>query len=134
MSETQLAPAPVSPVVGAVEVLVAAQRDGTVWRTSAALTVDPAEPVFAGHFPGRPVFPGVCLVEVVLAVARSAGPEVGAGRLAAVESARFRDVVRPGDRLTVELTVHDGGRCVATVSTGRGPAATIRLRLTLVTS
>lgn len=125
-----------STVAGRVEVLHGATRDGTGWRSAATLTVDAAEPVFAGHFPGRPVFPGVCLIEAVLAAARSTGPGSGAGRvrLAAVESARFRDAVLPGDRLTVELTWSDRWRCAATVSTDRGRAASVRLRLAEVPS
>ncbi|MEU8241040.1 hypothetical protein AB0C07_22580 [Actinoplanes missouriensis] len=128
---TALAAAPLSPVRGGIEVIAAARRDGAVWRSAAALPVDAAEPVFAGHFPGRPVFPGVCLIDAVFAAARLTGPAAGSDRaaLAAVESARFRDAVLPGDRVTIELTWSGEWRCTAAVSTVRGPAASVRLRL-----
>lgn len=65
------------------------------------------EPFFSGHFPGRPVMPGVLIIE---ALAQSAGilAFVTAGIIpddktqfyfVAIDKARFRQPVMPGDQL-----------------------------------
>ena len=110
---------------------VIAAADAACFR--AEVSIDPAEPVFAGHYPGFPVFPGVCLVELVRLAAFACLPETAVGwRLAAVESCRFLRPVRPGGRLTIdaEWTAGGEGRCCSTVLTDeRGVVARIRLRL-----
>ncbi len=68
------------------------------------------EPFFLGHFPGRPVMPGVLIIEALAqvgAVVLLKMPE-HAGKLvffAGIHQARFRRQVIPGDvlRLEVEL-------------------------------
>jgi 3-hydroxyacyl-[acyl-carrier-protein] dehydratase len=67
------------------------------------------EPHFNGHFPGYPVMPGVLIVE---AMAQVGGLLIGHvapqthGKLmllAAVENAKFRRPVTPGDQLRIEM-------------------------------
>ena len=82
------------------------------------------EPFFAGHFPGRPIMPGVLIVEALAqvgAVALLSLPEFH-GRVAlfgGVDDVRFRRPVVPGDvlRLEVEIT-----RRVRRLGKGRGVA------------
>ncbi|MFE9751557.1 3-hydroxyacyl-ACP dehydratase FabZ family protein [Saccharothrix saharensis] len=83
------------------------------------------DPVFAGHFPGLPVLPGVAVVEFAhrAAVATAPGPR----RLAAIESSRFLRPTFPGTTLTVHLT-WDDARCAAVVSDADGVVARIKLR------
>jgi len=70
--------------------------------------ISSAEPVFAGHFPGRPIFPGVLIIE---AMAQAAGIWAAVSSpalrdrlsvLAGVDDARFRRQVVPGDVLVLE--------------------------------
>jgi 3-hydroxyacyl-[acyl-carrier-protein] dehydratase len=69
------------------------------------------EPFFVGHFPDFPVMPGVLIVE---AMAQTAGVLVLQGMpdrdsklvlLVAIENARFRKPVVPGDTLRLEMKV-----------------------------
>ena len=65
------------------------------------------EPFFQGHFPNNPIMPGVLQVE---AMAQTAAPiimllEQYKGKLAlfaGIESAKFKNIVRPGDQLIME--------------------------------
>jgi 3-hydroxyacyl-[acyl-carrier-protein] dehydratase len=66
---------------------------------------------FRGHFPARPVMPGVLIVEAMaqtaaVLVVHTLGPE-SEGKLVyfmSIDSARFRRPVFPGDRLDVPVT------------------------------
>ena len=68
------------------------------------------EPFFAGHFPGEPVMPGVLIVEALAqtgAVAILSQPEFK-GKTAyfgAINNARFKQKVVPGDVLTLQLEI-----------------------------
>ena len=77
-------------------------------RATGIKCVSISDPWFQGHFPGRPVMPGVLIVEsmaqtaAVLVVA-TLGPEAK-GKLVyfmSVDSARFRKPVVPGDTLRI---------------------------------
>lgn len=68
------------------------------------------EPFFQGHFPGRPIMPGVLIVEAMAQTAAALvvatlGPEAE-GKLVyfmTIDQARFRRPVVPGDQLRVKV-------------------------------
>jgi len=62
--------------------------------------VDPAHPSLPGHFPGRPVVPGVVLLDHVFAAVAAAHPELPA--VAGLDSAKFLSQVLPGEDIAVE--------------------------------
>jgi 3-hydroxyacyl-[acyl-carrier-protein] dehydratase len=62
---------------------------------------------FAGHFPGRPVMPGVLIVEAMAQAGAVAvlSEEENRGRIAffgGIDDVRFKRIVEPGDELELE--------------------------------
>jgi 3-hydroxyacyl-[acyl-carrier-protein] dehydratase len=62
---------------------------------------------FAGHFPGRPVMPGVLIVEAMAQAGAVAvlSQEENRGRIAffgGIDDVRFKRIVEPGDELELE--------------------------------
>ena len=88
------------------------------------------EPQFNGHFPGQPVMPGVLMIEALAqvgAVAILSLPE-NKGKTAffgAINNAKFKQMVLPGDRLKLECEMikRKGpiavGKAVATNAEGK---------------
>ncbi len=75
-----------------------------------------SEPVFQGHFPGHPIYPGVMIIEGmaqaggVLAFKSSSKEAQEAAKdkvvyFMSIDKCKFRNPVRPGDRLEYELHV-----------------------------
>ena len=75
-----------------------------------------SEPVFEGHFPGHPIYPGVMIIEGmaqaggILAFQSMSGDEQANTEdkvvyFMSIDKCRFRHPVRPGDRLVYKLGV-----------------------------
>lgn len=65
------------------------------------------EPFFQGHFPGNPILPGVLQLEMMAQVGgvllnHMTGHDGQVAYFLAVDKARFRRIVRPGDQLRIE--------------------------------
>ena len=111
----------------------------------ARFKVRPDDPVFEGHFPGRPVFPGVLMIEamaqtacwVMLAQTKGAeaerppGPSEAIYVLVRVEQCEFRRMVEPGEtlepRAQLERSVGEFSFFHCTLSSGGQPVAQARL-------
>ncbi len=69
------------------------------------------EPFFQGHFPGRPIFPGVLILEAlaqlggILAIRSALGDAPPVVYLTGIDKAKFRKPVVPGDQLRLQVTV-----------------------------
>jgi 3-hydroxyacyl-[acyl-carrier-protein] dehydratase len=89
-----------------------------------------------GHFPGRPVMPGVLIVEAMAQTGAVAvlSEEENRGRIAlfaGIDDTRFKRIVEPGDELQLECTLEQvrgpigKGRARATVDGQLAARATL---------
>ncbi len=82
-------------------------------RIKALKNVTINEPFFMGHFPARPVMPGVMMLEALAQTAallsfESMGQEPGEDTVVyfvGIDGARFKRVVEPGDQLILEASI-----------------------------
>jgi 3-hydroxyacyl-[acyl-carrier-protein] dehydratase len=82
-------------------------------RIRALKNVSVNEPYFPGHFPHRPVMPGVLILEGMaqaagILVFRTLGQKPGTDSVyyyAGIDNARFKRPVVPGDRLEIEVEI-----------------------------
>ena len=84
-------------------------------EVTAELDVDPSLPLFAGHFPGHPVLPGVIIMEALAQCASIAvlqSPELRGciGFLTGIDAAKFRRQVAPGETVTLRATIVKSSR------------------------
>ena len=71
------------------------------------------EPYFVGHFPIRPVMPGVLIIEALAQatglLAMESRPQDGGGKalyyFVGIDKARFKRPVEPGDQLCLDVRV-----------------------------
>ena len=69
------------------------------------------EEFFSGHFPGRPIMPGVLIVEAmaqacgILAYSVEENPETKFLLFAGIDKTRFKSQVVPGDQLIMDVEI-----------------------------
>ena len=97
-------------------------------RVVAVKNVSANEPYFQGHFPGRPIMPGVLILEAfaqaaILAMLAEEAPRTDQiYYYLGIDDARFKKPVVPGDQLELEVTFDRAMRgigkfgCVARVA------------------
>ena len=88
-------------------------------RIVARKMVSRNEPFFNGHFPGHPVMPGVLIIEalaqagaLLAAHVVAFSPETHVVYFMAIDNARFRKPVVPGDMLTLDVVPLRKGKAI----------------------
>jgi len=114
---------------------IQAARLGDVERTADGGAVllfrfDAAQPVFAGHFPGHPILPGVFQLEM----ARVAAETIlnGAMRVREITKAKFRRPILPAETIRLELKLTENAgttQARAVFSVGGEPSGETILQL-----
>jgi 3-hydroxyacyl-[acyl-carrier-protein] dehydratase len=82
-------------------------------RIVALKNISHNEPQFTGHFPGRPIMPGVLILEAMAQASgilvfrtRNAKPDANTVYYyAGIDKARFKRPIVPGDQLEIEATI-----------------------------
>jgi len=81
-------------------------------RVLAYKNVSNNEPFFNGHFPGRPVMPGVLVIEalaqaggLLTQLSNESTSQAKLFYLVKIDNAKFTRMVVPGDRLDLEVTL-----------------------------
>ena len=112
-------------------------------RIVALKNVSANEPHFQGHFPGRPIMPGVLILE---AMAQAAGVLVFSGEGAiqqsdrlvyyyvGIDNARFKKPVVPGDQLELEVIFERALRGIGKFSCVARVAGTVVAEATILCS
>lgn len=74
----------------------------------AVVSVSFSQSFFQGHFPNNPVMPGVLIIEAMTQACQvlAGGPQLKLSRLKKV---RFREMVKPGDRLQIKASRKGNG-------------------------
>jgi 3-hydroxyacyl-[acyl-carrier-protein] dehydratase len=75
-------------------------------KIKTSLTLTGEEDFFKGHFPGNPIMPGVLLQEALFqsgAALMAKNSSSGLGVVTRVQNAKFKNIVRPGDMLEMEV-------------------------------
>lgn len=92
--------------------------------TKFAWRVPPDHPAFAGHFPGRPILPGVVLLDRVL---RFAAPDGDGGAPWRIGTVKFLAPVGPGTPLEFDLAMNAGGAVTFSIAGPEGLVASGKL-------
>ncbi len=70
-------------------------------ETSFTIRFDASHPIFAGHFPGHPIVPGACLIQICEELT-----SLQAGHTAhfkAIRNLKFRQPVTPDKQVTISI-------------------------------
>ena len=90
----------------------------------------PESPVYRGHFPGYPITPGVCLVEIALELMEEMAGQAGKVRLVAAKNIKFTSPVLPSEGMALRF-IFSGGRPERGVEVFAGDTLCAKMSLTV---
>ncbi len=88
------------------------------------------QPVFAGHFPGHPILPGIFQLEIAHVAAEALGE--ASFNVREIVKAKFRRPIRPDETIRVEVKLipqQDGPQARVALSVDGQPAGEAMLQL-----
>jgi len=99
---------------------------------TAKITINKRHKIFEGHFPGIPVVPGVCMMQIVLEVMEvSTGKRVS---LVAADTMKFLSGINPEQNKEIDVVINyteDAGMLLISANLFEGPVIFFKLKATL---
>ena len=98
----------------------------------AKISINPHHEIFKGHFPEKPVVPGVCMVQIILELMEKSNQRKT--RLTTADSIKFLSVMNPKENELIEVTIHCttvGSDVVVNASIFSGSVTFFKLKATL---
>lgn len=98
----------------------------------ATILLNPKHQIFKGHFPGHPVVPGVCMMQIIREVMQvKTGRKL---RIAGADFIKFLTIINPEQNQEVDMTIsytEDGGSYALSASLFSGATVFFKFRSTL---
>jgi 3-hydroxyacyl-[acyl-carrier-protein] dehydratase len=117
-------------LINALYTVTALNADAMHENISAVIALNPEHPVFEGHFPGNPILPGVCTIQIVKEILEESFNEKFMLQKAAnIKYLGFVSPVSTPDmqfNLTVRRNETGGKTCIASVSAGGNVICTFK--------
>ncbi len=92
--------------INTIDLLPATDEANPARKYSVILALDSSHPIFEGHFPGNPILPGVCQVEIVREIAEEIlGLEL---LLSQASQVKYLSLINPLDNPVISLNLKFG--------------------------
>ena len=107
-------------------------RDASGGSVRAKISINKSHKIFEGHFPGLPIVPGVCMMQIIREVM-----QVKTGRklkIAGADFIKFLTIINPEQNQEVDMTIsytEDGGSYSLNASLFSGTTVFFKFRSTL---
>jgi len=112
-------------------ILQAQHVEGSI---TASLNINPNSEILKGHFPGHPVVPGACMLQIVKEVLEDALNDTL--RLKKADHLKFMSLIEPGNNQTVQLEITyretEGSDIFATARLSAGEIVCFKLQGTFI--
>jgi len=112
-----------------------AQKSTTPGVVKATISINKKHRILEGHFPGLPVVPGVCMMQIVREVMEvTSGKEL---KLTEADNMKFLSVINPEQNTEVEVTINyteDAGKYVVNATLFAATVTFFKLKATLQTA
>lgn len=111
------------------------EKNASPGVVKAKIFINKEHRIFAGHFPGLPVVPGVCMLQMVREIM-----EVHVGyelKITASDNMKFLSVINPDQNVEVEATINyteDGDKLSINATLFAGSTTFFKLKATLQTA